>query len=128
NLLRNFHRAELRRECRACTSRHDYCRHDRAHVADHADTDEVGYVDSRTKLLKLHRTHKGEDNADQKCDQGYDSNRIGTTVLNNFEKVDSAVARLAAKEAYGGNREVAEELHEIAHREAVSKSRVPDTV
>ncbi len=57
-----------------------------------------------------------------------DPDGIGAALLDCFEQVDAAVARLAANELGERNRQVAEKRHELAHGEAVAEARVADTL
>ena len=90
--------------------------------------DQVGDVDRGTELRKLNRAHESEDDADQEGNEGHDPDGIRAALLDHFEQVDPAVARLAAHELGEGDRDIAQKRQELGNRHAVTEARVADAL
>ena len=69
DLLVDLHRAELGGVGRTGAAGHDHGRHHRAHLARHADRDQVGDVDLGAEQGQLRAADEGQDHADQQADQ-----------------------------------------------------------
>ncbi len=102
---------------------HDDRGHHRAHVARHADADQVGDEDGRAELLELHGSHEGEDGADQETDERDDPESIGAAILDRDHQIDAPIARAAGDEPAKRNRHRSEERDEAADRLGVGDGR-----
>ena len=60
-----------------------YCRH----LSGHGNTDQVGNKNLRPEHGQLNRTHKSEDQAHQKTDEGDNGQGVDTTLLDCQPKV-----------------------------------------
>ena len=81
DLLISLHHRDLRRVGAAGTASHDDRRHDRCHLPDDSDADEIGNVAAGAEALQLDRADKREDGADQAVDHGDDADGADASVV-----------------------------------------------
>ncbi len=83
----------MRGVCAARASCHYDAGHDRRHLANHGDTDEIGDVDPGAETLQLYCADEGENRADESVDKCDDAERPGSGFAHALQYINGACAR-----------------------------------
>ena len=121
-----MHGAELRRKRGAGAPGHDDARHHRPHLARHAQPHQVGDEDLRPKLAQLHGPHKGQDQANEKADEGDNAQGLHATFLYEEDQIDAPEARLADHQPEAGEDSLPNEAQHVPGALPGSEHRRPD--
>ena len=84
-----------------------------AHLAGHADADQVGDVDLGAEYLQLHRAHEGQDQPDQKADSETIGRASAPALLQQDPEVASPETRPAQDEAKTLQGDIADEIQDV---------------
>ena len=109
DLFVHRHGSELGGEGRARAARHDDAGHHGPHFPGHSEADQVRDVDLGTELAELDGGDEGENQSDQKADQGHDGQGLGAALLDREGQVRGPEARLSPAETPHGEGDFTDE-------------------
>ncbi len=126
DLFIDLHGAELRRIRRARAPGHDDAGHDRPHFARHAQPDQVGDIDLGAKLPQLDGPHKGQDQANEKADEGHNAQGLHPRFLHEEGQIDAPEAGLAGHQPATGEDDLPQEVQQVPGALPAGEHRGPD--